>query len=240
MTQSVHRHEHLLSTVAEVRTVLCFRVPESALREWLPPEWKAVPDTDGAHAGANLRLPLTDQQMVLDADGMPRPAARFAPLVVPAMRDGMDVPAPMVIAVLTAHVGEGNYDPYGNAILAKGEVRRCSTTGADAITPPCPGRAGRFGSTREQAGAQAHRNCRSHSARREARLFHLREFVGIAINPSEMRPLTIVAIAYGTNKFNPFRFHFDFRFLNVIYEKPDDWASRKMLVVITVFAFIFL
>jgi hypothetical protein len=55
-----------------------------------------------------------------------------------------------------------------------------------------------------------------------------------------MHPLTIVAIAYGTNKFNSFRFHFDFRFLNVIYEKPDDWTSRKMLVVITVFAFIFL
>jgi hypothetical protein len=78
MTQSVHRHERLLSTVAEVRTILCFRVSESALRERLPPEWKAVPDTDGAHAGANLRLPLTDQQMVLDADGKPRPAARFA------------------------------------------------------------------------------------------------------------------------------------------------------------------
>jgi hypothetical protein len=46
----------------------------------------------------------------------------------------MNVPAPIVIAVLTAHVGEGNYDPYGNAIWAKGEVRRCSTTGADAIT----------------------------------------------------------------------------------------------------------
>ena len=134
MTQSIHRRERLLSTVAEVRTVLCFRVPEAALRERLPPGSRAVPDTDGAHAGANLRLPLTDQQMVLDADGKPRPAARFAPLVVPAMRDGMDVPAPMVIAVLTTHLGEGNYDPYGNAILAKGEVRRCSTTGVDAIT----------------------------------------------------------------------------------------------------------
>jgi hypothetical protein len=134
MTQSVHRHEHLLSTVAEVRTILCFRVPESALRERLPPEWKAVPDTVGAHSGANLRLPLTDQQMVLDAVGKPRPAARFAPLVVPAMRDGMNVPAPMVLAVLTAHAGESNYGPYGNAILAKGEVRRCSTTDADAIT----------------------------------------------------------------------------------------------------------
>ena len=39
---------------------------------------------------------ITDMQM---------PTARFAPLVVPAMRDGMDVPAPMVIAVLTARLG---------------------------------------------------------------------------------------------------------------------------------------
>src|SRR5262249_40602451 len=131
MTQSVHRQERLLSTVAEVRTILCFKVPEPALRERLPPEWRAVPYAEEAHAGANLRLPLTDQQMVFDADGKPRPTVRFAPLVVPAMRDGMDAPAPMVIAVLTAHVGEGTYDPYGDAILAKGEVRRCSTTGAD-------------------------------------------------------------------------------------------------------------
>jgi hypothetical protein len=93
-----------------------------------------VPYADEAHADANLRLPLTDQQMVLDADGKPRPAARFVPLVVPAMRDGMDVPASMVIAVLAAHVGEGSNDPYGNTVWAKGEVRRCSTTGADAIT----------------------------------------------------------------------------------------------------------
>src|SRR5215475_15835774 len=103
MTQSVHRHERLLSTVAEVRTVLCFRVPEPALHERLPPGWRAVPYADEPHAGANLRLPLTDQQMVLDADGKPRPTVRFAPLVVPAIRDGMDVPSPMVIAVLTAH-----------------------------------------------------------------------------------------------------------------------------------------
>ena len=98
MTQSVHPHERLLSTVAEVRTILCFRVPEPALRERLPPEWRAVPSADEAHAGANLRLPLTDQQMVLDADGKARPGVRFAPLVVSAMRDGMDVPAHMVIA----------------------------------------------------------------------------------------------------------------------------------------------
>ena len=134
MTQSVHPRERLLSIVVEASTVLYFRVPEPALRERLPPGWRAVPYADEAHAGGNLRLPLTDQQMAFDADGKARPTARFAPLVVPAMRDGMDVPAPMVIAVFTAHIGEGNYDPYGNAISAKGEVRRCSTTGADAIT----------------------------------------------------------------------------------------------------------
>jgi hypothetical protein len=134
MTQCVHRQERLLSTAAEVRTVLCFRVPDLALREWLPPEWRVVPYADEAHAGANLRLPLTDQQMAFDADGKPRPTAPFVPLVVPAIRDGMDVPAPMVIAVLTAHVGGGTSDPYGNAIWAKGEVRRCSTTGVDAVT----------------------------------------------------------------------------------------------------------
>ena len=66
-----------------------------------------------------LRLSLTDQQMVLDADGKSRPAARFVPLVVPAIRDGMDVPAPMVITVLAAHAGEGSNDPYGNTVWAK-------------------------------------------------------------------------------------------------------------------------
>ncbi len=134
MTQSVHRQERLISTVAEVRTILCFRVPEPELHERLPLEWRAVPYAEEAHAGANLRIPLTDQQMAFDADGKPRPTARFAPLIVPAIRDGMDVPAPMVIAVLTAHVGEGTNDPYSNTIWAKGEVRRCSTTSADAIT----------------------------------------------------------------------------------------------------------
>ncbi len=134
MTQSVHRHERLLSTVAEVRTVLCFKVPETTLHERLPSGWRGVSYSEEAHAGANLRIPLTDQQMAFDSDGKPRPTARFAPLVVPAIRDGMDVPAPMVIAVLAAHVGEGTNDPYGNTIWAKGEVRRCSTTGADGIT----------------------------------------------------------------------------------------------------------
>jgi hypothetical protein len=134
VTQSVHPLERHLSTVAEVRTVLCFRVPEAALCERLPPGWRAAPYADEPHAGGNLRLPLTDQQMAFDADGKPRPTVRFAPLVVPAMRDGMDAPAPMVIAVFTAHVSEGTSDPYGNAIWAKGEVRRCSTTGPEAIT----------------------------------------------------------------------------------------------------------
>ncbi len=134
MIQSIHRQERLLSTVAEVRTILCFRVPEPALHERLPPAWRAVPYSEEAHAGANLRLPLTDQQMAFDADGKPRPTVRFVPLVVPAIRDGMDVPGPMVIAVLTAHVGEGTNDPYSNTIWTKGEVRRCSTTRADAMT----------------------------------------------------------------------------------------------------------
>jgi hypothetical protein len=134
MTKSVDRHARLLSTVAEVRTVLCFKVPEAALRERLAPGWRAVPYADAAHAGANLRLSLTDQQMVLDADGKSRPAARFVPLVVPAIRDGMDVPAPMVITVLAAHAGEGSNDPYGNTVWAKGEVRRCSTTDVDVNT----------------------------------------------------------------------------------------------------------
>ena len=44
----------------------------------------------------------------------------------------MDVLAPMVIGVFTARVGEGTSEPYGNTISAKGEVRRCSTTAADA------------------------------------------------------------------------------------------------------------
>jgi hypothetical protein len=40
----------------------------------------------------------------------------------------------MVIVVLAAHLGEGINDLYSNTIWAKDEVRRCSTTGADAIT----------------------------------------------------------------------------------------------------------
>ena len=59
MTKSVDRHERLLSTVAEVRPVLCFKVPEAALRERLAPGWRAVPYADAAHAGADA-APFSD------------------------------------------------------------------------------------------------------------------------------------------------------------------------------------
>lgn len=134
MSPSAEGQAQLLSTVGEVRTILCFKVPEGALRARLPPGWRVVPYADAANAGANLRIPLTDQQMVLGADGLSRPGIRFAPFVVPAMRDGMDGPTPIVMAALVAYVGEGSYDPYGNATPAKAEIQRSSSSGVDATT----------------------------------------------------------------------------------------------------------
>lgn len=126
--------ERLVGTVGEVRTILCFRVSEGALGKRLPSGWRPEAFAAGPQQGGNLRIAITEQLMVLDAEGRSAPTPRFAPLVVNARRDGMAEAAPVVISAYTWRAGDGTYDPYGNGIAASSEVQRNSSTSTDGVT----------------------------------------------------------------------------------------------------------
>jgi hypothetical protein len=61
--------EKLVGTNMDVRTILNFKVADSAIQKLLPPGWEANPATSGPSAGANLRVTFVDQMAAHDAAG---------------------------------------------------------------------------------------------------------------------------------------------------------------------------
>lgn len=134
VSQETSVRERLIGTVGEVRTILSFRISESALGDRLPPGWRPETFATGPQQGGNLRIAITEQLMVLDAEGRSAPTPRFAPLVVNARRAGMAEAVPVVISAYIWRAGDSTYDPYGNGISALSEVKRDSATSPDGVT----------------------------------------------------------------------------------------------------------
>ena len=63
--------ESLVESSAETRTVLAFRVGETALQRWVPEPLRITPIPSGPFKDANLFVIFMDKLVKLDAEGNP-------------------------------------------------------------------------------------------------------------------------------------------------------------------------
>lgn len=103
--------ERLSSDDIEVRTVLSFKVSDTALLKILPPGWEINSPTAGQGKGFNLSIALVNQTAPQDPDGAPLPARNFVALVTPARKTGSDLIATMVLGGFMPR--EDAPGPYG-------------------------------------------------------------------------------------------------------------------------------
>ena len=131
------RAETFVSSDASTRLVLAFRVPQDALRKWLPSGWGVSPVATGPNQGANLFLGFVDRMLNLDAEGKPIAGGmdRYLGLVVPANRPGADKPVNVVIRLYQSNPGM-RPGAYKNSLPAK-VSREMSRQGTD--TSPADG-----------------------------------------------------------------------------------------------------
>ena len=72
--------DKLYSSTLDVRTVLSFKVADSAAQKMLPEGWQVEPPNTGPSKGTNLSVVLVDQILAQDAEGKPIDAVRGAAL----------------------------------------------------------------------------------------------------------------------------------------------------------------
>jgi hypothetical protein len=115
--------EKLVGTYGEERTVLAFKVPDTAAQKLLPEGWQVSPPSTGPSNDANLNVVFVDVLTVQNPDGTPGETVRIAALVVPAKKKGTDAAVPMVVGGFASNPA---YVPgaYGNESLASATVDR--------------------------------------------------------------------------------------------------------------------
>ena len=91
--------DKLYGSTLDVRTVLSFKVADSAAQKLLPEGWQIEAPNTGPSKGANFSIVLLDQMLAQDAEGKPVDAVRGAALVIPAKKQGMEkaVPAGLLV-----------------------------------------------------------------------------------------------------------------------------------------------
>ncbi|WP_050425801.1 hypothetical protein [Bradyrhizobium tropiciagri] len=116
-------NDKLHSKTLDVRTVLSFKIADSAVQKMLPEGWQMEPPGAGPSKGSNLSVVLIDQILAQDADGKSIDPGRGAVLVVPAKKQGMEKAVPMVIGGLFS---PASYAPglYSNYVYAKAALDR--------------------------------------------------------------------------------------------------------------------
>jgi hypothetical protein len=119
--------EKLVGTYGEQRTVLAFKVPDTAAQKLLPEGWQASPPSTGPSKDANLNVVFVDVLTVQNPDGTPGETYRVAALVVPAKKKGTDAVVPMVVG---GFASTPSYVPgaYGNFGLASATIDRHAHT----------------------------------------------------------------------------------------------------------------
>jgi len=119
--------EKLVGTYGEQRTVLAFRVPDTAAQKLLPAEWQASPASTGPSKDANLSVVFVDALTVQNPDGTPGETVRIVALVVPAKRKGTEAVVPMVVG---GFASTASYVPgaYANEDLASATIDRHAHT----------------------------------------------------------------------------------------------------------------
>ena|ERR1700749_2765946 len=82
--------DKLYGSTLDVRTVLSFKVADSAAQKLLPEGWQIEAPITGPSKGSNFSIVLLDQILAQDAEGKPVDAVRGAALVMPAKKQGME------------------------------------------------------------------------------------------------------------------------------------------------------
>jgi hypothetical protein len=113
--------DKLYGSTLDVRTVLNFKIAESAAQKLLPEGWQVEAPNAGPSNGSNLSVVLVDQILAQDAEGKPVDAIRGAALAIPAKRQGMEKAATMVIGGLFSPTSYAP-GPYGNFVYAKADL----------------------------------------------------------------------------------------------------------------------
>jgi len=119
--------EKLVGTYGEQRTVLAFRLPDTAAQKLLPEGWQASPPSTGTSKDVNLNVVFVDVLTVQNPDGAPGETFRVAALMVPAKKKGTDAVVPMVVG---GFASTPSYVPgaYGNEDLASATIDRHAHT----------------------------------------------------------------------------------------------------------------
>jgi len=115
--------EKPVGTFGEERTVLAFKVPDTAAQKLLPEGWQVSPASTGPSKDANLNVVFVDVFTIQNPDGTPGEPYRVAALAIPAKKKGTDAVVPMVVG---GFASTPSYVPgaYGNFTLASATIDR--------------------------------------------------------------------------------------------------------------------
>lgn len=127
----VAAQEKHVVTDASVRTLLNFKVPDSAVQKLLPLGWQVDAPTSGLNAGANLRITFIDGVWAHDAQGKPQPATgRNITIGVPVKMQGAETRGVMLFGGFTTGAAPGVYSVFAKSNVSSHRMFR---TGADGV-----------------------------------------------------------------------------------------------------------
>jgi hypothetical protein len=108
-----------VQTNVDQRVVVAFRVPEAALKGWLPQPWEANPIAAGPSKDANLLISFIDRLVNHDADGklIATGVDRVVSIAIPARNPQTNETAPFAVREFNANV-QGVPGPYKTAVPA--------------------------------------------------------------------------------------------------------------------------
>lgn len=112
--------EHKTQSSAEARTVVYFKIDDSAVQKLLPAGWVATPGA-GLPTGTNLSVVLIENVFLAGPDNKPVPSTtRYGVLVVPAKNEQTGISAPVVVGGFAspAAAAPGAYSVYVPAKIA--------------------------------------------------------------------------------------------------------------------------
>jgi len=119
--------EKLVTADAAVRTVLAFKVSETALQKWLPSGWQTSPFSAGPSKDANVTVTFVQPIMAQGPDGKPEDLVRLAAVSVMVKRTGTEATVPMVFAGFASRPSYAP-GPYGAFELAKANIEQIVRT----------------------------------------------------------------------------------------------------------------
>jgi len=115
--------EKLVANDASTRTVVAFKVSETALQKFVPAGWQLSPLDAGPSKGANLIGVFIQPIVVQSPDGKAQDLIRVAAFNFPAKRTGTEARVSMVFAGFASNASYVP-GPYGAFELAKANVEQ--------------------------------------------------------------------------------------------------------------------